>query len=423
MARDQAFREAEKKIEQARRKGAKRLNLGLMRLAELPESLGELTQLQLVLLFNNQLAALPAWLGQLTQLQSLDLSRNQLTALPESLGNLTQLQWLSLFDNQLTALPESSGKLVRLQSLNLSSNKLTALPESLGNLVRLQLLDLSCNQLMALPEWLGALVQLEDLAVFGNQLRQLPNSVSQLSRLRTISIAANQFTSFPSCITSIKELTALYATHNLIQMLPETICNLEKLEALSLGGNQVWLYDGRSYILGGKTPGNRLESIPVSLAQLERLANLNLDDNPLNPELAAAYKQGLDAVKAYLHAKAAAQITLNEAKLILVGEGEVGKSCLMDALQGAPWREHDTTHGIEIKLFQVPKLSFRAEREISDSQERDFSSPNASRLVEMTRAERTGETITLNGWDFGGQRVYRPTHQLFFSSPAIYLVV
>ena len=22
------------------------------------------------------------------------------------------------------------------------------------------------------------------------------------------------------------------------------------------------------------------------------------------------------------------------------------------------------------------------------------------------------------GWDFGGQRVYRPTHQLFFSSPA-----
>src|SRR5262249_50976709 len=31
--------------------------------------------------------------------------------------------------------------------------------------------------------------------------------------------------------------------------------------------------------------------------------------------------------------------------------------------------------------------------------------------------------ITLNGWDFGGQRVYRPTHQLFFSAPAVYLVV
>ena len=62
------------------------------------------------------------------------------------------------------------------------------------------------------------------------------------------------------------------------------------------------------------------------------MKELNLDHNPLNPELAAAYKQGLDAVKAYLRAKAAAKITLNEAKLILVGEGEVGKTCLMDAL-------------------------------------------------------------------------------------------
>ncbi len=35
----------------------------------------------------------------------------------------------------------------------------------------------------------------------------------------------------------------------------------------------------------------------------------------------------------------------------------------------------------------------------------------------------SGREIALNGWDFGGQRVYRPTHQLFFSAPAVYLVV
>jgi hypothetical protein len=169
--------------------------------------------------------------------------------------------------------------------------------------------------------------------------------------------------------------------------------------------------------------GNLLSDLPSSLAQLEHLEKLALDDNPLNPELAAAYKQGIDAVKAYLRAKAVSgQITLNEAKLILVGEGEVGKSCLLSALRNEPFVEGlPTTHGIEIKPVQVPNLSFRAEREISLPQERDFSSQKS--LVEMTRAERTGETITLNGWDFGGQRVYRPTHQLFFSSPAIYLVV
>ena len=42
--------------------------------------------------------------------------------------------------------------------------------------------------------------------------------------------------------------------------------------------------------------------------------------------------------------------------------------------------------------------------------------------VKVTDPESSTE-ITLNGWDFGGQRVYRPTHQLFFSAPAVYLVV
>ena len=132
--------------------------------------------------------------------------------------------------------------------------------------------------------------------------------------------------------------------------------------------------------------------MPEALAKLEAFSRLRLDSNPLNPELAEAYKQGLDAVKAYLRAKAEAQITLNEAKLILVGEGEVGKTCLLDALLGNPWQEHPSTHGIEIKSIKVTDPDTQTE-------------------------------ITLNAWDFGGQRVYRPTHQLFFSAPAVYLVV
>jgi len=236
MARDIAFREAEKRIEEARQSGATELDLSGFKLTELPESMGQLTQLRTLSLANNQLTALPEWLGQLTQLKTLSLANHQLTALPESMGQLTQLQYLSLDNNQLTALPESMGQLTQLQMLSLLNN-------------------------------------------------------------------------------------------------------------------------------------------------------------PLNPELAAAYKEGLDAVKRYLRAKVDAQVVLNEAKLILIGEGEVGKSCLLGALRGELWEEGcPSTHGIEIKPVKV-------------------TDPD------------TCTEITLNGWDFGGQRVYRPTHQLFFSAPAVYLVV
>jgi internalin A len=138
---------------------------------------------------------------------------------------------------------------------------------------------------------------------------------------------------------------------------------------------------------------NKITDLPSDIIQIRHLEKLVLDLNPLNPELSVANKQGLDAVKAYLRAKAeAGQAILNEAKLILVGEGEVGKTCLLDALLDQEWQERPSTHGIEIKPVKVTDLG-------------------------------TGTEITLNGWDFGGQRVYRPTHQLFFSAPAVYLVV
>jgi hypothetical protein len=138
---------------------------------------------------------------------------------------------------------------------------------------------------------------------------------------------------------------------------------------------------------------SQLTKLPESLGHLARLHTLDLDATPLTRELAAACNEGLDAAKRYLRAKAESQVELNEAKLILIGEGEVGKSCLLGALRGDPWEEsRPTTHGIEIMPVNV-------------------TDPDS------------GAKITLNGWDFGGQRVYRPTHQLFFSAPAVYLVV
>ncbi|MGK7928836.1 MAG: COR domain-containing protein, partial [Spirulina sp.] len=173
---------------------------------------------------------------------------------------------------------------------------------------------------------------------------------------------------------NLTQLQRLYLDNNQLGTLPEFLGNLTQLQTLYLDNNQ-------------------LGTLPEFLGNLTQLRSLYLDNNPLNPELAAAYEKGTEEVKKYLRAKAEGKIVLNEAKLILVGEGAVGKSCLLRALRGDPWVDGlSTTHGIEIKPVKVTNPDTQTE-------------------------------ITLNAWDFGGQRVYRPTHQLFFSPSAIYLVV
>src|SRR5258706_2984878 len=469
MPHDQPYLQAEKVIEVVQRSGTKDLDLRFLQLTELPDSLGQLSQLETLSLSQNQLKELPKsierltnlkslsvpgnqlknlpeWVSNLSQLQFLDISKNQLMRLPESFANLENLKIFEAFENLLQTLPESFRQLVQIHKLNLSNNKLTTLPESLGQLTQLQELDLSNNQLTGLPESLGQLTQLQTLELSHNQLTSLPDSLGQLTQLQQLYLRSNQLISLPKWLGNLSQLQHLIISENQLTTLPESIGNLTKLELLSVAKNKLKmlpdkfsnLVNLKQLFLGSGKDGNpiivlpiciryfkkltylsinnlqlvsvpnwlgdllelkdlwlnnnQITDLPSSLAQLEHLEDLDLSENPLNPELAEAYKQGIDSVKASLRTKAVAQITLQEAKLILVGEGEVGKTCLMDALLDKKWQDHPSTHGIEIQQIKVTEP--------------------------ITQTE-----LTLNGWDFGGQRVYRPTHQLFFSAPAVYLVV
>jgi hypothetical protein len=160
-------------------------------LTELPESIGNLTNLEELNLSNNQLTALPESIGNLTNLRTLNLGFNQLTTIPVSIGNLTNLGTLNLGFNQFTALPESIGDLTNLVELNLTENQLTELPESIGNLTNLITLYLGYNQLTALPESIGNLTNLEQLILTENQLTELPESIDNLPNLEELDFTDN----------------------------------------------------------------------------------------------------------------------------------------------------------------------------------------------------------------------------------------
>ncbi|RZC58392.1 hypothetical protein C5167_005696 [Papaver somniferum] len=94
----------------------------------LSPSIGNLTNLQIVLLQNNNISGpIPFEIGRLSKLQTLDLSNNFFTAsLPTSLSHLKSLQYLRLNNNSLSgAFPQSLTNMTQLAFLDLSYNNLS----------------------------------------------------------------------------------------------------------------------------------------------------------------------------------------------------------------------------------------------------------------------------------------------------------
>ncbi|WP_127504182.1 COR domain-containing protein [Actinoplanes solisilvae] len=407
---------AETRIAEALATGADELNLADTGLTELPASLRALTGLTRLDLSYNRLRELPPWIGELDRLTELDLNYNGLERVPAPVASLTALRGLGLLGNRLTDLPAALAGLRDLRWMVLRGNTLTRLPGVLSELTALELLDVRHNTLTAVPDWIGdltalrhldlgdtgvttaparlaALTELRQLDLRDNRLTELPAELHRLDRLGSLWLSGNRFTSLPEPVRGLTGLTSLALRNNRLTTLPGWICDLTGLTSLALGGNELAGLPPDLGRLSALTEldlaNNRLTDLPDDLGALG-LTLLDLAGNPLTAELQAAYRNGPDELLGYLRLRREDSRFVREAKLILVGEGDVGKSCLLGALRGEPWQSRPTTHGIEIKTLEVAG---------------------------------DAPAIQLNGWDFSGQPQYRATHQLFFSAPAIYLVV
>ncbi|XP_015962570.1 protein NSP-INTERACTING KINASE 1 [Arachis duranensis] len=94
----------------------------------LSPTIGNLTNLQIVLLQNNNITGpIPSELGKLPKLQTLDLSNNFFSGeIPPSLGHLRSLQYMRLNNNSLHGeLPESLANMTQLAFLDLSYNNIS----------------------------------------------------------------------------------------------------------------------------------------------------------------------------------------------------------------------------------------------------------------------------------------------------------
>lgn len=144
-----------------------------------------------------ELREIPESIGQLVDLEELYLHHNKLTELPDCIGNLSKLRCLHLDDNKFTNISECIGQLVNLDELYLEENQLNSLPSSLEQLAKLRLLRASQNQLRHFPLCLTKCTNLLMLDLAHNQLEELPESLRDLDNLKVILLHGNRKLGIP----------------------------------------------------------------------------------------------------------------------------------------------------------------------------------------------------------------------------------
>ncbi|NEQ52141.1 MAG: GTP-binding protein, partial [Leptolyngbya sp. SIO3F4] len=272
-----------------------------------------------------------------------------------------------------------------LEELYLTQNNFRFIPKSLGQLPNLHRLYLDQNKIDELPKELGKLSNLRVLFLNQNRIQSLPKEIGQLKNLKELNLSENQLTSLSKEIGNLTKLEVLYAGWNKLKSLPKELGNLNSLEILHLNENC-------------------LEYLPKSLTNLNQLATLYLHGNSkleLSYEiLGPSYDEDCDVdsqvnpqdILDYYYRILDKHQPLNEAKLIVVGFGSVGKTSLVNRLIHNEFNPiSQKTDGIRITQWPIK--------------------------INQT------EDIKLNIWDFGGQEIMHATHQFFLTERSLYLLV
>uniref|UniRef100_A0A8C6TE11 Si:zfos-323e3.4 n=1 Tax=Neogobius melanostomus TaxID=47308 RepID=A0A8C6TE11_9GOBI len=237
---------------------------------------------------------LPLWMYSLHELEQLHLNGplsnevSRSTSL-ESLRDLKSLRLLILRCH-LTKIPTSVGDVaLQLQRLSIynEGGKLQALSclKKLTNLVSLELV--SC-ELERIPSAIFSLSNLQELDLKENRLTTVEEilSLQHCQRLMTLRLWHNKITYVPDHISKLHSLETLDISWNKIRKLPSRLFYCTKLRHLDVSHNHLTSLPSEVGILQGlqyfSAAFNSLESLPEELFSCKRLRTLAVGSNCLS---------------------------------------------------------------------------------------------------------------------------------------------
>jgi internalin A len=293
-------------------------------------------------------------LSRLDMLTTLDLGSNRIGAVgAQALSGLGNLTSLNLWSNRIgDEGARALSSLVNLAALDLGSNRIG--PEgaqALSGLVNLTTLNLSCT--ISCISWVGA-SRIKNESADSNKIgTEGSKRLSSLVNLTTLDLSDNGVIDL-SAFRQLDKLRKLDCSRCRVEQAPPALWEMPSLQ-------EVIMYE------------TDLQGVPKEV---------------LSPR---QYTSCLESLRAHFKDLEGGRSEISDFKLMLLGNGRVGKTQICRRLQGQEYDETiPSTHGV--KICAAPLTALR-------------------------------DPATLRIWDFGGQDIYHGTHALFLKSRAIFLLV
>lgn len=359
------------------------IDISSTNIAELPEWIYDLTELEVLNLHDTRIMHIDSRIGCLKKLKKLDISGTQIKQLPKDIRKLNNLMELYAYDMELIEsdfdeiLPDS------LIWLDISNTKIHQIPSNIFKMKKLKLLNVSKTEIEKLTEEVENLLDLEMLNISRTKIRGLPAQIGNLQNLQTINASSSRLEELPIEIGNAISLRKIMIDYTRVTSLPDVFCNLNKLQLLNLSG----LY---------------LDHIPQSLAnsslefiwsEKRHIENgIVMSDTVLSKMPLSILLQNRELLNDYYKSQ---KTTFNEGKIILLGNGDVGKTYIVDRI---------TNNGEKLEKIHEPSVT----QGIS---------------IKQWEFDNLGENVKINIWDFGGQEIIHSLHRMFLTERTLYLIV
>ncbi len=406
------------RIDVAKETNAKKFLINNEELTQLPSQLFEINSLEVLEINNTQLTTIGDEISKLTNLKEAIFNRNQrLNNISSQISLLKNLNNFSIIDSDITEFPTGLFECKKISDINISSSKITSIPKQISELSELKSFWLYGTPVTELPltkkqfenllylgigdtkisdyEFLEFLKKIESLQIGNEEFSHL-EKLGSLSTLNLLSLFYIRQPLDP--IYKLKNLEFLYIADSITDVTSD-IRNLSKLKVLDIRGTELPTLPSEiceiTELNQIRLSDNNLKFLPPELSKLPKLTDLTIFDNDsvISPPK-SVIQEGTKSIIAYLAELLHSQ-KVWASKLVVVGEGGMGKSCLIDALLDKPFKAgSNTTHGISIRQMSC-------------------NHPIAGNSCEMT----------LNIWDFGGQDIYHATHQFYLTNHSLFILV